>query len=146
MCGKCSDCGYCFNADGTGECVSGNKNGPLYRTCANYEYTKPNHHINTDPYNYYYSHGSNHSLYYPYNHNNGQWSDNYGIRHFNKNSSHHDGGHYRRNIGQYERNEHSGRGGTGGQYERNKHSGRYERGRNSSRSGSRSSDRGGRHK
>lgn len=41
-CNECFDCGYCYNENGVGECVSGDENGPYFRDdCYNYEYRVP---------------------------------------------------------------------------------------------------------
>lgn len=41
-CGKCSNCGYCIRANGLGECVPGDSNGPYFATdCMFWEYGDP---------------------------------------------------------------------------------------------------------
>ena len=49
-CAKCTNCGYCINKSGYGECVPGDSSGPYFRRdCVYWEYG--------DPYYYYpYSH------------------------------------------------------------------------------------------
>lgn len=40
LCGECINCGYCFNADGFGECVPGDADGSFIRDdCYDYEFT-----------------------------------------------------------------------------------------------------------
>jgi hypothetical protein len=51
-CGECSNCGYCYTADGYAECVPGDVNGPFDRQdCIDYEYTTP---VTIDDYYYLY--------------------------------------------------------------------------------------------
>ncbi|MBA43174.1 MAG: hypothetical protein CMF62_04085 [Magnetococcales bacterium] len=43
-CGSCLDCGFCITSEGYGECVSGDENGPYFRSdCAIWEYGLPYH-------------------------------------------------------------------------------------------------------
>lgn len=67
-CSNCTNCGYCVTADGRGECVSGDQNGPYFRQdCARYEYNNP---INTFPVTSYPSYGYNYPGYLnPYYYN-----------------------------------------------------------------------------
>lgn len=38
-CSKCLNCGFCLTAEGTGECVPGDSNGPYFRNdCVAWEY------------------------------------------------------------------------------------------------------------
>jgi hypothetical protein len=38
-CSKCLNCGFCLTAEGTGECVPGDSNGPYFRSdCVGWEY------------------------------------------------------------------------------------------------------------
>lgn len=40
QCADCGNCGYCYTADGRGECVAGNVDGPTSRDdCSKFEYT-----------------------------------------------------------------------------------------------------------
>jgi|688.fasta_scaffold295451_3 hypothetical protein len=49
-CGKCTNCGYCINSQGVGECVPGDSSGPYFREdCMYWEYNSP-------------------YMYYPYSH------------------------------------------------------------------------------
>lgn len=41
-CSKCTNCGYCINESGEGECVQGDNNGPYFRKdCKYWEYGDP---------------------------------------------------------------------------------------------------------
>lgn len=45
-CSKCTNCGYCINEKGVGQCVPGNSEGPFFSSnCVYWDYG--------DPYNYY---------------------------------------------------------------------------------------------
>lgn len=58
LCSECTNCGYCLNADGTGECVSGNANGPFNGdNCFDYEYTSPQYYTGVYPDYWYYPYG-----------------------------------------------------------------------------------------
>jgi hypothetical protein len=64
-CSDCIDCGYCISEYGDGECVSGNEDGPFFRSdCAIWEYGKP---YDPSPYPNFYN-----ILRYPW----GYWYDN----------------------------------------------------------------------
>lgn len=49
-CSNCTNCGYCINASGQGECVPADERGPFFRSdCTYFEYNSP-------------------QIYYPYSH------------------------------------------------------------------------------
>lgn len=42
MCSSCTNCGYCINSRGVGECVPGDSTGPYFRKdCLTWDYNAP---------------------------------------------------------------------------------------------------------
>lgn len=49
-CSKCTNCGWCVNASGYGECVPGDSSGPYFREdCTYWEYGSPYYNSNVFP-------------------------------------------------------------------------------------------------